>query len=309
MTNWALGAEWADSLGADIISSSLGYFTFDSPYPSYTYADMNGHTTEVTRAAEIAAAKGILVCNSAGNEGQNPWHYIIGPADANGDSVIAVGGVQSNGVLSSFSSRGPTSDGRIKPDLCARGSSASVVSPSGTNLYTSASGTSFSCPLTAGVCASLMSARPSWRPQTLIQALRMTASRAATPDSNYGYGIINAFAVLQLPASVLSVPSGAAHPFGIALLGPNPIRPGSAGARLRFGAGSDAPSMTPASVEVVDVAGRALRTLWSGSLARGGSIETAWDGRDREGRRVLPGVYWIALQTGARSASVRLVAL
>ena len=309
MTNWAMCAEWADSLGADIISSSLGYFTFDSPYPSYTYADMNGHTTDVTRAAEIAAAKGILVVNSAGNEGNSAWHYIIAPADANGDSVISAGGVQSDGVLSGFSSRGPTSDGRIKPDLCARGTAASVAYWTGPTVYAVSSGTSFSCPLIAGVCACIMSARPDWRPQVVIQALRLSASRATMPDSNYGYGIVDALAALRLPASVLSAPAAAAPAFGIALLGPNPLRAGSGHARVRFAAGADAAAGATATVSVVDVGGRSLRTLWSGALVRGSAIETTWDGRDRDGRRVLPGVYWIALQRGARAASVRLVAL
>src|SRR5262245_9976349 len=118
---WGMGAEWADSLGADVISSSPRYTTLDSPDTSYTYADMDGHTTIVTRAAEIAASKGILVVSAIGNDGDAPWHYLSAPSDANGDSVLAAGAVDLNGNVASFSSYGPSYDGRVKPDLVAQG--------------------------------------------------------------------------------------------------------------------------------------------------------------------------------------------
>src|SRR5580765_2505451 len=131
MLYWGMGAEWADSLGADLISSSLAYTTFDGGIGSYTYADMDGHTTIVSRAAEIAAAKGILVVNAVGNYGASTWHYLAAPSDVNGDSVIAVGAVDPNGVVASFSSYGPSADGRIKPDLVARGVSVPLVLANG----------------------------------------------------------------------------------------------------------------------------------------------------------------------------------
>jgi len=308
MTNWGLGVEWADSLGADLISSSLGYTTFDSPWPSYSYADLDGHTTDVTRYAEIAAAKGILVCNSAGNEGNKPWHFVIAPADANGDSVLAVGGVTASNTLSGFSSRGPTYDGRIKPDLCARGTSASVVAPGTVSGYGTSSGTSFACPLAAGVAACLLGARPTWRAVDVIRAMKLAATQASSPDTLFGWGIVDGLKALQsTPPGLLGTPAATTRPFGIALLGPNPLRGGGA-ARVRFalGSGGDAAS---AAVTVVDVTGRTVRTLWNGTLARGAALETAWDGRDAGGHRVLPGVYWVALRSGQRSASVRLVTL
>src|SRR5262249_2271760 len=142
MVYWGQGAEWADSLGADIISSSLGYTTFDSPYPSYTYADMNGHTTTVTLAAIVAAQKGILVVTAAGNTGAQPWHYVVAPGDVSGDSAVTVGAVWADGSIANFSARGPTSDGRIKPDVVARGVSCAVPDPSGNpQAYTSVTGT------------------------------------------------------------------------------------------------------------------------------------------------------------------------
>src|SRR5439155_1744903 len=108
MTYWGMGAEWADSLGADVISSSLGYSRFDDPDTDYTYRDMDGHTTDVSRFAEIAASKGILVVNAAGNEGWTPWRHLIAPADVDGDSLIAVGAVDAAGTIAGFSSRGPS---------------------------------------------------------------------------------------------------------------------------------------------------------------------------------------------------------
>src|SRR5262249_23678194 len=122
MLYWGMGAEWADSLGADLITSSLGYFTFDNPADSYTYASMDGRTTDVTRAAEIAAHKGILVVNAVGNEGASQWRYLIAPSDVATDSLIAVGSVDETGRVSAFSSYGPNAAGCTKPDLVARGS-------------------------------------------------------------------------------------------------------------------------------------------------------------------------------------------
>jgi subtilisin family serine protease len=160
--NWVAGAEWADSYGADIISSSLGYRDeFSSGEPNYTWQDMDGNTTIVTIGADIAANRGILVVNSAGNEGpssESEPNTIVAPCD--GDSVVAVGSVSASGVRSSFSSMGPTADGRIKPDVMARGSNTLSASSSSPNGYVSVSGTSLSCPLVAGAAALILQAKP-----------------------------------------------------------------------------------------------------------------------------------------------------
>jgi len=145
--NWAMAAEWAESLGADIVSSSLGYSTFDQGQFSYTYEDMNGKTTIITRAANRLAQLGVLVISSAGNEGNTPWHYITAPAD--GFYVLAVGALNSSNEIAGFSSRGPTFDGRIKPDVSALG--IGVYGATTGASFQSASGTSVSCPLTAGI--------------------------------------------------------------------------------------------------------------------------------------------------------------
>src|SRR5258706_324851 len=120
--NWACGAEYADSAGADVFNTSLGYTTFDDPLYNHTYADMNGDSAVITIAADIAASKGILVVNSAGNSGGGPWNYIGAPAD--GDSVLTVGGVDSLKVIYARSSHGPSFDGRVKPNACAQGLNA-----------------------------------------------------------------------------------------------------------------------------------------------------------------------------------------
>lgn len=183
---WVEGAEWADSLGADIISSSLGYIDW------YTWQDMDGNTAVTTIGADIAVSRGIVVVNSAGNEGTSSLHNtLIAPAD--GDSVIAVAAVTSSGTRASFSSVGPSADGRTKPDVAAMGSSVTVASSSGSNNFTFSSGTSFSCPLTSGVAALVLSANPSLTPMQVRDALRETSSQAASPDYYLGWGILNAY--------------------------------------------------------------------------------------------------------------------
>lgn len=182
---WVAGAEFADSLGADIISSSLGYFTFDDLSMNYKYSDMDGNTAFVTRAADIAASKGILPVNSAGNERDDAWIHIIAPSD--GDSVLAVGAVDGNNSISVFSSAGPSSDRRIKPDVVAQG--VSVPVQVNTSVVERAGGTSFSCPVISGMCACIMQAVPEATNSDIIAALQSSSDRFLMPDSLYGFGI------------------------------------------------------------------------------------------------------------------------
>ncbi|HEY2944213.1 MAG TPA: S8 family serine peptidase [Vicinamibacteria bacterium] len=189
--NWAAAAEWAESLGADVISSSLGYLEYDSPFPSYTFRDMNGQTAISTRAAEMAAARGVVVVNSAGNSGDNSQHNTLG-APADGAHVLAIGAVGPTGIRASFSSVGPSADGRTKPDLAAQGQAVKVAFPGSVNRYGTANGTSFSCPLTAGVVALLLQLNPSATPDDVAGVLRATASQAGAPDNLLGWGIVNA---------------------------------------------------------------------------------------------------------------------
>ncbi len=203
--NWIAALEWADSIGVDLTSTSLGYLDFDSPYQSYTWQNMDGNTARITIAADLAVGLGIVVVNSAGNNGSNSSHNTLN-APADGDSVISVGAVNSSGTRSSFSSVGPTVDGRIKPDVMAMGSNVYVASNFATNDYKFSSGTSFSCPLLAGACALLLQADPSLTPIELRNLLRSTSSRSNNPDNQYGWGIINLFDAVQtvLPVALKS---------------------------------------------------------------------------------------------------------
>ncbi|MFN5370617.1 MAG: S8 family peptidase, partial [Bacteroidia bacterium] len=185
--NWVAAAEFADSAGAWIINSSLGYTEFDDPQTSHTYADLDGNSTHVTRGADIAASKGILVVNSAGNSGDNAWRYIGAPAD--GDSVLTIGAVDSLGNYATFSSQGPSADGRIKPNVSCTGQATWIVTSSGN--IGRANGTSFSSPILAGAAACLWQAFPDATNMEIYNAIEQSAHQYENPDNLIGYGIPN----------------------------------------------------------------------------------------------------------------------
>ena len=192
---WAAGIEWAESLGAEVVSSSLGYTDW------YTFKDMDGKTAVTTRAAERAVQLGVVVVNAAGNERGNAWGHIIAPAD--GFNVIAAGAVDSSNKIASFSSPGPTFDGRIKPNVCALGVNDWIAqnrAQDGSDYYTRGSGTSFSTPLVAGVVALLLEAHRYWTPAQVRAALMTTAGNASSPNNDFGWGIINAAAAAAYAA-------------------------------------------------------------------------------------------------------------
>lgn len=192
--NWLFAAERADSAGADIIHSSLGYYDFDDASMNYSVDQMDGKTTVVTRAAQWAAERGIVVVTSAGNEGSIPmWRIITAPAD--GKDVLAIGGVNQTGQKTSSSSIGPSADDRVKPDLVALGAGVRVVKATGQ--ISTASGTSLAAPLVTSLAAGVIHAYPELNSQEVIALLRRTASQASEPDYLLGYGIPNFKAVVN----------------------------------------------------------------------------------------------------------------
>jgi subtilisin family serine protease len=191
--HWVAGAEWADEWGADIISSSLGYrYDFSHGEADYSGEEMDGETAVVTRGANIAAARGILIVNSAGNEREIEFPLSTLNAPSDSPLVLAAGAVNSAGRRVNFSSVGPTADGRIKPDVMAQGAAVRSAVSSALDAYGWVQGTSFSCPLTAGVAALVMEAHPTWTNLEIMQALKSTASQADQPDNRMGWGVVDA---------------------------------------------------------------------------------------------------------------------
>lgn len=217
--NWVSGAEFADSVGADIINSSLGYVGFDNSADSYSYADMNGKTAISTRGAEIAASKGILVVNSMGNYGDNSVYPWMG-APADGDSVFSIGAVDGEGNRAYFSSIGPTADGRIKPTVMAMGYLATVADADSGVLY--GNGTSFSSPIIAGMSACLWQAHPKASNMQIIQSIKETASLHDNPNNQMGWGIPDFAKADSLLTVLTTVASNQTLPFDWNVF-PNPF--------------------------------------------------------------------------------------
>ena len=220
--NYVAALEWGEQLGADVMSSSLGYLDW------YSYCDMDGNTGVTTIAVDIAISLGMLCVTSAGNWGTaepppNPcdtlYYYISAPADA--DSVISVGAVNSEGEIASFSSHGPTYDGRIKPEVCARGVSTWGVNAN-SDSYRTASGTSLSAPLVSGAAAVILSAHPDWTPMEVREAMMMTADNANSPDNDYGYGLIDVMAAIDYETSAIDG-NNVPEKFSVLNVYPNPF--------------------------------------------------------------------------------------
>jgi len=246
--NWLRGAEWADSLGTDVLSSSLGYSEFDNLKQNHTYADMNGRTTLVSKAAVWASQKGIICTISAGNEGTNAWKYISAPADA--DSILSVGAVDRSGLKASFSSLGPSFDKRIKPDVSSMGLGTVVGSTTGT--IATSNGTSFSAPLMAGFAAGMVQANPRNSSWQIMDAIRKSGNQASKPDNLLGYGIPNFLKATTLLNPILGVEP--IRELSIQVY-PNPVKIGE---KINI----DLPEEMDLKLEIFNVQGIILKTLF-----------------------------------------------
>lgn len=183
--SWAMAAEYADSIGADVINSSLGYALFDDKSTNFRYADLDGERTLISHTASMLAQKGMLLVCSAGNSGNDTWKKITPPGDAR--NVLTVGAIDRNGMNKKFSSVGPSQDGRVKPDVMALGGGTEVVEPNG--LISRASGTSFASPVCCGMVACLWQALPEKTATEIIELVRASADRYSEPDNIFGYGV------------------------------------------------------------------------------------------------------------------------
>lgn len=188
--NWVAAIEMADSLGLHIVSTSLGYTSFDDEQFNFAYSDMDGQTSRGAQAAAIATRKGMLLVTAMGNDGARAWRYLSTPADA--DSILSVGAVNREGQIANFSSYGPSADGRIKPEVCAVGEGTCLINPANDALIAS-NGTSFACPLVAGMAACLWSALPEASNMEIREMIIRSCDRYDLPHEQYGYGIPNAW--------------------------------------------------------------------------------------------------------------------
>ena len=280
--NWIAAMEWADTIGVDLTSTSLGYLVFDDSVGfNYTWQDMDGNTCRITNGADYAVSIGIFVANSAGNNGYNASHNTLN-APADGDSVIAVGSVTSSGSRSSFSSVGPTVDGRIKPDLMAMGSSDYHACYTSNNCYGSGSGTSYSCPLLAGASALLLEADPSLTPMQLSTLLKSTASQSNNPNNSYGWGIIDTYAALQSLVTNSEENNKAPEDFYVLQNFPNPFNPST---KIRF----SVPERSHVKLVLYDLLGREIDVLFNEEM-NPGTKELEFNGS-----RLASGIYLVRM--------------
>jgi len=284
---WLIGAERADSAGVDVINTSLGYFTFDDSSMDYEQDDMDGNTTIIVKAAHIASEKGIIVVTSVGNEGPtSAWGTISSPADmVNG---LAVGSIQSDYALSSFSSQGPSADGRIKPDVVALGSSVYLVGDNGE--VSRGSGTSFSAPQVAALAAGVWQAYPDYSNLEVIEAIRMSADNVASPNSEYGYGIPSFTAIVN------SLEAGIAD--ADLLVYPNPVTANEL-LKVKFVNPSQVNSV---QIELYETSGKKIASdsysvSWSENVA---NIELG---------RLTQGLYFLKVLFDTESEAFRIVKL
>ena len=294
--NFVAAVEWLESEGADVITASIGYFQFDTGQRSYTQNDFDGDTGLTTIAMDWAAQRGIIPISAAGNFGLFGEGTVGTPAD--GDSVIATGGIFPDGAFYWLGSRGPTADGRTKPDVSAQ---ADNVYSAGDDGYRTSSGTSFSAPMIAGIVTQILQVNPNLGPRNVWHILTSTASKADSPDNNLGWGVVDADAAIRKAATFttsrlresLSVPDQLIvhSPY------PNPFRD-----IVHFTITSGEP-VTHVRLAMFDVLGREVATVYDGTV-RTGEMPVQFDGS-----RLPPGVYAYRLESEGRTQSGTMILL
>lgn len=286
--NWLLGAEFADSLGADIINASLGYNTFDIPEHDYEYEDLDGETTVVSNAAKLASEKGIVVVVSAGNEGDNPpsqWRYITPPADA--EHILTVGSVNPDFNWTPFSSLGPAADGTIKPDVSAMGLATAIIRGSGS--ISNGNGTSFASPQIAGLVAGVWQSNPTWTNLEVIEAIKAASHKSQNPDTLVGHGV--PFYSYAVDGKVLSTSDILDDKISVY---PNPF----SGEKLYLRI--DEELADPIAIEIIDSRGkRILKDFISISKSKSIIEFTLGD--------IQEGLYFLSLQYADKKKVVKLI--
>ena len=279
--NWIAAAEYADSVGADVLNTSLGYTNFDDEEDSYFYEDMDGNTAWITQGADVAASRGMLVVNSAGNSATQDFHFIGAPADA--DSVLAIGSIDADSLHTSFSSFGPSFDGRVKPNVCAQGRLAAGINRDDEVVLIN--GTSFSSPILAGLATCLWQASPEATNMQVFEAIEMSAHLYSSPNDSLGYGIPNFGAALEILEEFTSgIKESDENAF---VLYPNPS---SGNIELRF---SSTFNLTRLSIAVYDIQGRAVLNEVESISAQRVRILTT---------KLSSGVYVVRVNDGERTS-------
>ena len=286
--NWLFAAEYADSIGVDIINTSLGYNTFDDPSMDYTYQDMDGNTAVITQANDIASSKGILCVVSVGNEGDDElWRKMVAPADA--DSVIAVGAVNEDEEYQTFSSSGPTSDDRIKPEVSALGTGTSIVGWNGSLTY--GSGTSYAAPLVAGLAAGVWQAYPDLNNMEIIELIKKGSTQYNNPDTLIGYGIPD-FKAIQ--SEITSLDDDLTEK-GYKIY-PNPVKDHRLFVELA-GTGSTSHDI---DIQIFDVNGSMVFSHRAEKIKNGGRFEL-------DLKNLTSGIYVLHLYSGKDSGKVKIL--
>ena len=291
--NYVAALEWGEANGADVVNSSLGYLDW------YSYCDMDGNTAVTTIGVDIAASLGLVCVTSAGNwANEDPpedpceslSYYISAPADA--DSVIAVGAVSSDSLIAYFSSRGPSYDGRIKPEVSALGVGVAAANPAG-GYSVFYSGTSASSPLVAAAAAVLLSANPQWTNMEIREALMMTASQADIPNNDYGYGIVNIWSALFYDYSGSTITTQHPASFSLHTAYPNPFNPAVTLA-------VSVARLSLVNITILDINGRLITPICNEKLDIG-NHQFIWDATDQTN-----GIYIVRSTAGKTALSQKI---